>query len=163
MRAAEAMTSPVITVSPQTALDVAARLLVRHAVNTLPVTDTDGRLVGVVTETDIFRALALRMGIGLSPTGRLDANHVPKRIGDIAHRADVWVKPEDDVSLCLLLMVRSNGRSLLVVERGSLVGIITRREALSVLSTPGALDAKTARARIRQGQLPEAINVLASR
>jgi CBS domain-containing protein len=156
------MTSPVVTVAPDTALDDAAQLLIRHSVSTLPVSDIARGLVGVVTETDIFRALALRMGIGLSPTGRLDVGHVPMRIADIAHPADIWVKPDDDVSFCLQLMVRNDGKSLPVVEHGHVVGIISRREAISALSAPSPVDIDVAKTRVGQGQLPELLDALAS-
>lgn len=154
MKALRVMTSPVVTVRPSTALDDAAQLLVHHSVNTLPVTDDDERLLGVVTETDVFRALALRIGIGLSHTGRLRAEEAPKRVADIARAAAAWVKPDDDVSFCLLLMVLNDGKSLPVLDRGRVVGIISRREALDSLSRAGSIDLETLHNRVSQGQLP---------
>jgi CBS domain-containing membrane protein len=55
----EAMTADVITVDERTAVDEAARLMIRHRIGCLPVVDSEGGLVGLVTETDLLRAAYL--------------------------------------------------------------------------------------------------------
>jgi acetoin utilization protein AcuB len=50
----EIMTHDPITVSPDTSIEAAAHLMLEHKFSGLPVCDGD-RLVGVITETDIFR------------------------------------------------------------------------------------------------------------
>lgn len=47
-----------ISVAPQTSVRSAARLMVRHNVHAVPVVDSSGVLVGVVTHTDLVRLLA---------------------------------------------------------------------------------------------------------
>jgi CBS domain-containing protein len=54
-RVGEAMTSPAITIAPQRSVAEAARVMVEHRVNRLPVVD-DSRLVGIVTRADLVRA-----------------------------------------------------------------------------------------------------------
>ncbi|HET9680993.1 MAG TPA: CBS domain-containing protein [Candidatus Limnocylindrales bacterium] len=49
------MTRDVITVTADTPIQVAAQLMVDHKIGGLPVELPGGRLVGVITETDIFR------------------------------------------------------------------------------------------------------------
>lgn len=49
----EAMTDEVISTSPETPVSDAARLLLEHKIGCLPVTD-NGKLVGIVTETDFI-------------------------------------------------------------------------------------------------------------
>ncbi|MDP9234300.1 MAG: CBS domain-containing protein [Actinomycetota bacterium] len=56
-RAKDVMTSPPVTVSPQTRLDEVARLLRVHKINRIPVVD-GARLVGVVTRGDVLAAIA---------------------------------------------------------------------------------------------------------
>jgi CBS-domain-containing membrane protein len=51
----DAMTSPVITVSPYCSVAEAARLMSEHGVNRLPVIQRDD-LVGIVTRTDLVKA-----------------------------------------------------------------------------------------------------------
>ena len=52
----EIMTREVVTVTPRTRVDEAARLILAGRFGGLPVTD-GGELVGIVTETDLLRAL----------------------------------------------------------------------------------------------------------
>jgi acetoin utilization protein AcuB len=52
----EIMTREVITTTPATFVEDAARLMVENKVGGLPVVDGDRHVVGVITETDIFRA-----------------------------------------------------------------------------------------------------------
>jgi acetoin utilization protein AcuB len=52
-RVEEVMTTNVITVTEYTALEDAARIMADHKISSLPVV-RDGRLVGIITETDLF-------------------------------------------------------------------------------------------------------------
>jgi acetoin utilization protein AcuB len=53
----EVMTRPIVSVGPQTSIEDAASLMLAHAVRCLPVLDGE-RLVGILTEGDILRALS---------------------------------------------------------------------------------------------------------
>jgi predicted transcriptional regulator len=55
----EVMAKELVTVDPDTTLADAARLLVRRKIGCLPVVDPDGRLLGLVTETDLLSAAYL--------------------------------------------------------------------------------------------------------
>ena len=55
LNARTAMTSPAITIAPYRSVAEAARIMCDRGVNRLPVVD-DGRLVGIVTRTDLVRA-----------------------------------------------------------------------------------------------------------
>lgn len=48
------MTSPAVTVSPESNIAEAARLLARHRIKRLPVVDHDGRLVGIASRFDLL-------------------------------------------------------------------------------------------------------------
>lgn len=50
------MTRDVLTTTPDTFVEDAARLMVEKKIGGLPVVDEDGQVVGVITETDVFRA-----------------------------------------------------------------------------------------------------------
>jgi CBS domain-containing protein len=54
-RAADAMTSPAITIEPGRSISEAARIMNEHRINRLPVVDAD-RLVGIITRADLVRA-----------------------------------------------------------------------------------------------------------
>lgn len=51
------MTREPITIAPDATMRTAARLMLDHKIGGLPVVD-DGRIVGIITESDIFRVLA---------------------------------------------------------------------------------------------------------
>ena len=53
--AAEVMSAPAVTVSPQATVPGAAKLLARHGIKRLPVVDDRGRLVGIVSRADLLR------------------------------------------------------------------------------------------------------------
>ena len=55
------MTAAVLVVEPDRPIAEAARLLIDHKISALPVVE-EGRLVGIVTESDFVRALAEAAG-----------------------------------------------------------------------------------------------------
>lgn len=55
MLARDVMSSPVITVRPDTPVHAAAALLVSHGFTAAPVADGGGRVVGIVGEADLVR------------------------------------------------------------------------------------------------------------
>lgn len=57
----QVMTTKVITVTEYTALEDAARIMADHRISSLPVL-RDGRLVGIITETDLFQVFLELLG-----------------------------------------------------------------------------------------------------
>jgi CBS domain-containing protein len=55
MKAADVMTARVISVAPDASVLECVRLMLQHRISGLPVIDTKGALVGVVTEGDFLR------------------------------------------------------------------------------------------------------------
>ena len=53
------MTHQVVTITPDTTIEAACKLMMKHKIGGLPVM-ADDRLVGILTESDIFRLLAQR-------------------------------------------------------------------------------------------------------
>lgn len=53
-----------ITVPPDYTIEEAAQLLLEHKISGLPVLDSKGKLVGIITKSDIFRALIAITGLG---------------------------------------------------------------------------------------------------
>jgi len=52
------MTAHPLTVTPDTAIAVAARLMLERKIRSLPVVDRGGRLIGIITESDLLRLLS---------------------------------------------------------------------------------------------------------
>jgi acetoin utilization protein AcuB len=78
----EIMTKDVITTTPDTPIEDAASLMVENKIGGLPVVDGSSKVIGVITETDIFRTF-VEMLAGGSPGLRLTLQ-VPERKGVLA-------------------------------------------------------------------------------
>ncbi len=61
LKVKEIMTREVITVCPDCPLEEAARIMVDHKIGGLPVVEDD-RLVGIITETDLFKVFLEMLG-----------------------------------------------------------------------------------------------------
>ena len=59
----ELMAKKPITVHPEETLERAAEIMLRNRISGLPVVDEE-RVVGIITESDVFRALCRMLGIG---------------------------------------------------------------------------------------------------
>lgn len=77
--AAEVMTRDVLTASPNFTVEEAARIMVREKISALPVA-LSGRLLGIVTETDVLVLFVRALGAG-EPSSRLDVMLGPERSG----------------------------------------------------------------------------------
>jgi acetoin utilization protein AcuB len=53
----EVMHAPVVTIAPDANLSAAAERMIAERIGCLPVVDGERRLAGMLTETDLFRAL----------------------------------------------------------------------------------------------------------
>ena len=60
----EIMSKNVITVSPETTIEETAQIIHDKKIHSLPVVDSGGALVGIITETDILEVLLEVMGVG---------------------------------------------------------------------------------------------------
>ncbi|MCS7236628.1 MAG: CBS domain-containing protein, partial [Armatimonadota bacterium] len=54
LMARDVMTSPVVTVQPDTPVKEVARILLTHHISGVPVVDEQGKLVGILTEADLL-------------------------------------------------------------------------------------------------------------
>ena len=70
LKAGDIMTRRLVTIGPTAGVEEAARLMARHRVSALPVTE-GGRLLGIVTETDILGLFVRALGV-LEPSSRLE-------------------------------------------------------------------------------------------
>lgn len=75
------MTREIVTTTPDTVVEAAAHLMVIHRIGGLPVVE-EGQVVGIITETDIFKTLVAMFGGGES--GLRLTLEVPKGKGVLA-------------------------------------------------------------------------------
>jgi CBS domain-containing protein len=144
---AHAMTTDVVTVGPETSLWEAARLLRDAGISGMPVVDSARRLIGVLSEKDVARALGSVTGTK-RPAHLLDLVLVGKgsraRLGDLAAEAlqnttvfDVMSRdpivtaPEAPLDVAAGIMLERGINRLPVVVGTKLVGILTRHDVLA--------------------------------
>jgi len=78
----QVMTAEVITTGPFDTVEDAAKLLCRHRIGALPVVDAHGRLLGMISETDVLTAFAEVLSAG-GPSSRLEVS-LSDRPGEMA-------------------------------------------------------------------------------
>lgn len=130
----EAMTAPAVTVRGSTSIRAAARVLDEHSVTSVPVVDHDGQVVGVVSEADLLRVVLLpdpRVHLETPPSS--DPAR-PRRVDEVMTAMPVVVSSSEDLATAVELMTSTAVKSLPVVDRGRLVGMISRRDVLRVLA-----------------------------
>ena len=117
MKVKDIMTTELATCTPETTLAAAAHLMWDSDCGILPVVD-DGELVGVVTDRDMYIALATRN----ERASRL-------RAGAVANKT-VWTcGPEDDVHTALATMKQHRVRRLPVLGFGrTLIGMVSMND-----------------------------------
>ena len=154
-RVRDVMTRPVVAVEATASLTEAASRMSRRGISGLPVLGPGGRLIGVVSQKDILRILGDRAGLRLpgsvfdlvlarSAAGRSDLAEACRReldrskVRDAMSHPALCVEPEASLDDAVKTMVQAKINRLPVVARGKMVGIVTRSDLLSGLSTGSA-------------------------
>jgi CBS domain-containing protein len=111
----EIMTADPITVTEDTPIQEAARLLVRYRITGLPVKNQAGNLTGIVSEADIF-----------SKRG--------KAVGDVMTRDVITVSPDTTVEIVTTLLTDHRIRRLPVMDGDKLLGIVSRADIVKMMA-----------------------------
>lgn len=113
MQVSDLMSKSVVSISPDEPVSLAARMLFRHNIGSVPVCSEDGHLRGIVTDRDIvLRCVAAES----------DADKTPVR--EIMTRSVISVSPADDVREAARQMSDGQVRRLPVVSDGKLIGML---------------------------------------
>ena len=145
MKAHDVMTWGTITVEPEASVARAVRLMLQNKISGLPVVDSDGRLVGMVTEGDFLRRGELgterrrpRWLEFLVGPGRLADEYVQssgRKVSEIMTPEVQTITPETPLDEVVRLMERHRIKRLPVVQGGKLVGIVSRANLLHALAS----------------------------
>ena len=146
LRVKDIMTRKLITVSPETEITQAARLLLENRINGVPVVDGSGRLVGILCQSDLisqqktlpipslFTFLDGYIPLASNKQIEKEARKIAAITVAQAMTPDpVVVNPETSIQTVAALMVDNNFHSLPVVEDGRLVGIVGKEDVLKTL------------------------------
>lgn len=142
MKVRDIMTTDPLTVSPDTPLKEAARIMVRQRVSGLPVMD-GGNLVGIVTEGDFLRQEASRdapyrlsLLDALFGEGPGD-DPVAESVSEVMTEKVITIGPEATLGEAARAMANRKVKRLPVVdEGGALIGIISRADVVNAFTKP---------------------------
>jgi CBS-domain-containing membrane protein len=122
------MTTDVITVSPQTGIRDAARLMFRNRVSGLPVVTLGGALTGIITEADFLRLEVERQEGGTD---------FGEDVGAVMSAGVVTTGPDTSIYEAAKIMTFQDIKRLPVVdEEQHLLGIISRADIVSIFTRP---------------------------
>ncbi|MDZ4718768.1 MAG: CBS domain-containing protein [Roseiflexaceae bacterium] len=125
------MSSPAISALHTTMLPDARQLMQAHHIRRLPVVDTDGRLVGIVTEGDVNR-------VSDSQATDVREYNLYHRVRDLPIR-EIMSRPvfsvEVDTPILVVaqLMLEHRIGGIPVTENGRVVGIITESDLFRLI------------------------------
>ena len=133
------MTTEVVTITEQTSLKEVGRIFEENDFNGLPVLNSEGRLIGMVTKLDFLKAFVFTDKVKVPPYDTIMCRTAAKVMTTDLRFAD----PEMPLTRVINRMVETKYKSLPVLDNEKLVGMVAREDILSALR------------RAAQGQLPE--------
>jgi CBS domain-containing protein len=129
----EVMTSPAITVPARASVKDGLRLLDEHRVTSLPVTDDQGNLLGIVSEVDLLRDAVRHDDRGhMIPAVQVEEH--PSLVADVMSTLSMTVSSDTDLSDAVELMTTTAVKSLPVVDGGRVVGVVSRSDVVHMLA-----------------------------
>jgi CBS domain-containing protein len=128
-RVGDYMTVEPTQVSPGTTLAEAERIFEEHDFNGLPVVDSDGHLLGLVTKLDLLRAFVF------TPTSIIPAYEdiMDSPVSAVMTAGPVSIPVDTRLTRVLHQMVETKIKSFPVVAGPGVVGIIAREDILRAL------------------------------
>jgi len=104
----------VISIDPTATLDTAVKTLAEHKIGALLVLGTDRRVIGILSERDIVRALAAR-GAGV----------LAEPLAQVMTRKVVTCSESDSVGVLMERMTTGKFRHLPVIEDERVIGVVS--------------------------------------
>lgn len=138
----DVMSSPVVTAAENLPLDEVAKLMRKHNIGCVIVSDKDGKPIGIITERDIVERVVAE---NIKP-GEIKAK-------EIMSAPLVTIDSEKTISDAAREMSRLNIRRLAVMYKGDLAGIISSKDILAV--TPELIEIIQEKARIENQNIME--------
>ena len=143
MRVIEIMTPDVVTVAADASVYEAAQLMLSRRISALPVLNADGRLVGLISESDLMRRGEIRsekrhswwrdlLTSDLRQASEFLRSH-GRRVADVMSRDVITAHGRMPLREAAELMERHVIKRLPVMEGHRLVGIISRSDLLRAL------------------------------
>ena len=120
------MSSPVITVVPETSLSEARKLIDERQIRALPVLK-NGKLVGIITKRGLLR---LDLSILENESWKQGIDMAEETVGEVMTLKPITLLPETLMPKAARILLENKITALPVVENGNLVGILTNSDLL---------------------------------
>jgi CBS-domain-containing membrane protein len=144
MRASDIMTRNVKTVAPEATIDEAVNVLLSIRASGLPVLDSAGRLVGIVSESDFLHRVEIGTAkrrprwieflLGPGEVAEAYVMSHSRKVSDVMTREVVTVPANASLSEIVAVMDKRKVKRVPVVTGEELVGIVTRSDLLRALT-----------------------------
>lgn len=139
MLVGERMSHPIITVSPKTPMNDALKMMKDEKIRRLPVVDSRGKLMGLITESDLLEASPS----DVTSLNVWELNYMLSKItvDKIMSREVITVHVDTPLEEVARIMVDNKIGGIPVVRNGDVVGIITETDLFKIfLELLGARD-----------------------
>jgi acetoin utilization protein AcuB len=150
IRVREWMTSPIVSIKPRDTILRARELMEKQRINQLPVV-VRGRLVGIITDRDLrdaFPSILNILGRRRRSRRRPSASAGEIPVEEVMTRNVLTLPPDGTIDHAAQLIRRERIGAVPIVEKGKVVGILTRSnlldactrlvEELRILTRPSA-------------------------
>jgi CBS domain-containing protein len=144
MQVKDIMTSPVVSIEPDTSIVQAVQIMLQRHISGLPVVDKDGRLVGVVTEGDLLRRAETgterkrpRWLEFLVGPGRLADEYTRthgRKVSEVMTADPVTATEDMPLEEIVKLMEKRRIKRVPVMRGETVVGIVSRANLLHALA-----------------------------
>ena len=144
MQASDLMTRNVVTVREGASIGEGVRLMLQWGISGLPVVDTMGGLVGIVTEGDFLRRSEMgterrrpRWLAFLLGTGRLAEEYMhthARKVAEVMTTEVQTIAEDTPVSEIVGIMEKYRIKRLPVLRNGAIVGIVSRANLIRALA-----------------------------
>ncbi|MGE0269247.1 MAG: CBS domain-containing protein [Candidatus Omnitrophota bacterium] len=116
------MTKEVVTARPDMPIIEALHLLTRHKISGMPVVNSSGLVVGVLSEKDLLRILLEK---------NVDEDH---KVEEYMSREVICFHEDDDAREVCKFFMRTHIRRVPIVRDGILMGVVSRRDIITLIS-----------------------------
>lgn len=157
LKAKDIMTAPVVTVKPDTTVREIAEMLIKRHISAVPVVEAGGQVVGIVSEGDLLRRSELgtekrspSWWLSLFADPAAEAHDYAKSHGvharDVMTRKVITIGPDATLVDIAGILEKFHVKRVPVVDKGQIVGIVSRSNLLQGLAMAAAkpLDAVAA-------------------
>jgi CBS domain-containing protein len=144
VRASDLMTTELVTIRTTQSIKEAADLMLHHRIGALPVLDSQDRLAGIISQSDLIRRCELgterkRHGLArfFTDTVTLAEEYVRSHAmtaGDVMTMALVTARPDASLADIADLMEKHGINRIPILENERLVGIVARHDLVRALA-----------------------------